>query len=71
MVSGDSWSNRRSALRLGASDYLRKPYEVEVLLHTVRRVLHRRYLERPNREIARQPRELEFSTASCGGFALT
>ncbi len=61
VVSGDSLvESAIGALRLGASDYLRKPYEVEVLLHTVRRVLHRRYLERANREIARQLENSEF-----------
>jgi diguanylate cyclase (GGDEF)-like protein/PAS domain S-box-containing protein len=59
VISGDTMvESAIGALRLGASDYLRKPYEVEVLLHTVRRVVQRRYLERTNREIARQ---LEYS----------
>jgi len=60
VISGDSMvESAIGALRLGASDYLRKPYEVEVLLHAVRRVLQRRHLERTNREIARQLEQSE------------
>jgi len=55
VVSGDSMiESAIGALRLGASDYVRKPYAPEMLLHTVDAVLRRRDLEKLNREIAAQ-----------------
>ncbi len=60
VISGDSMvESAIGALRLGASDYLRKPYEVEVLLHAVARVIQRQRLERTNAEIARQLEQSE------------
>ncbi len=47
VVSGDSAiSAAIHALRSGAYDFLRKPYEPEELLNTVENALHKRYLER-------------------------
>lgn len=71
MVSGVDRSQRiLDALRLGAYDYLIKPFDVDVLLLTVERVLARRALlrdarrykhdlERRNTELAAQKAELE------------
>ena len=53
VISGDSMiESAIGALRLGANDYLRKPYAPQVLLHTVENVLHRRDLEKSNRAMA-------------------
>ena len=71
MVSGIARSQRiRDALQLGASDYLIKPVELEVLQLSVERALERRALtitartyradlERHNIELAARKRELE------------
>jgi diguanylate cyclase (GGDEF)-like protein/PAS domain S-box-containing protein len=46
VVSGDTAINAAiHALRCGAYDFLRKPYEPEELLKTVENALHKRYLE--------------------------
>jgi len=55
VISGDSMiESAIGALRLGANDYLRKPYAPQVLLHTVDSVLRRRDLERANRAMTLQ-----------------
>lgn len=55
VVSGESMiESAISALRLGANDYVRKPYAPEMLLHTVETVLRRRDLEKSHREISTQ-----------------
>ena len=71
MVSGISRSQRiRDALQLGASDYLIKPCELDVLRFSVERAMERRALtitartyradlERQNVELAARKRELE------------
>ena len=71
MVSGIDRTQRvMDAMRLGASDYLTKPCDLEVLEFSVRRALERRALlrdarrykqdlERQNRELARRKAELE------------
>lgn len=55
VVSGDAAIDSAiGALRLGASDYVRKPYEPEELLHRVDMALQRRNLKRTNAEMAQQ-----------------
>lgn len=53
VLSGDAMIDSAiSALRLGANDYVRKPYASEMLLHTVEAVLQRRDLENSHRKMA-------------------
>lgn len=55
VVSGDQMIDSAiGALRLGANDYVRKPYAPEMLLHTVANVLRRHDLERSHRLMAAQ-----------------
>jgi diguanylate cyclase (GGDEF)-like protein/PAS domain S-box-containing protein len=55
VVSGDRMMESAiGALRLGANDYVRKPYAPEMLLHTVETVLRRHDLEKSNRQMAAQ-----------------
>lgn len=55
VVSGDAAIDSAiGALRLGASDYLRKPYEPEELLHRVDMALQRRCLKHSNLQMAQQ-----------------
>lgn len=60
MISGaDSIEAAIGALRRGAGDFLRKPYHVEELRRTVANALHKRDLERFNRQMADRLRESE------------
>ena len=53
VISGDSTIDSAiGALRLGADDYVRKPYVSEMLLHTIENVLRRRELEKSQRQLA-------------------
>ncbi len=53
VISGDSLiESAVDALRLGASDYVRKPYIPAVLLHTIESALKRRDMERRQRALA-------------------
>jgi len=53
VVSGDvAIDSAIRALRLGADDFVRKPYEPAMLMHTVEKVLRRRWLEKNNVEMA-------------------
>lgn len=53
VISGDSMIDSAiGALRLGADDYVRKPYVAEMLLHTIENVLRRRELEKSQRQMA-------------------
>lgn len=53
VVSGDTMiESAIGALRLGADDYLRKPYTTEILLHTVEAVLQRRDMKKKRRQEA-------------------
>lgn len=55
VVSGDAVIDSAiEALRLGAVDYLRKPYDPQELLHRVEMALQRRHLKRSNQEMAQQ-----------------
>ena len=55
VVSGDVMIDSAiSALRLGAADYVRKPYATEELLHRVDMVLQRRQLKHMNQKMAQQ-----------------
>lgn len=55
VVSGEQMIDSAiGALRLGANDYVRKPYAPEMLLHTVANVLRRHDLERSHRQMAAQ-----------------
>ena len=55
VVSGDyMMESAIGALRLGANDYVRKPYAAEMLLHTVETVLRRHDLEKSNRQMTAQ-----------------
>lgn len=55
VVSGDRMiESAIGALRLGANDYVRKPYAPEMLLHTVENVLRRHDLEKSNRQMTAQ-----------------
>jgi two-component system response regulator PilR (NtrC family) len=51
MTAHGSVDNAIDALRLGASDYLTKPFELKELLVTVDRGLERRAVERENRKL--------------------
>jgi len=60
VVSGDTSINSAiKALRNGAYDFLRKPYEPEELLHTVQNALGRRKLEQENENIGKQLEQSE------------
>ena len=60
MISGaDSIEAAIGALRRGVGDFLRKPYHVEELRRTVASALHKRDLERFNRQMADRLRESE------------
>lgn len=53
VVSGDvEIDSAIRALRLGADDFLRKPYQQAMLMHTVEKVLRRRWLEKNNVDMA-------------------
>lgn len=55
VVSGDAMiESAIGALRLGATDYVRKPYEPDELLHRVEMALQRRQLKHSNQEMAQQ-----------------
>ncbi|MBS1228616.1 MAG: diguanylate cyclase [Proteobacteria bacterium] len=55
VVSGDRMMESAiGALRLGANDYVRKPYAPEMLLHTVETVLRRHDLEKSHRQMTAQ-----------------
>jgi diguanylate cyclase (GGDEF)-like protein/PAS domain S-box-containing protein len=55
VVSGDRMMESAiGALRLGANDYVRKPYAPEMLLHTVESVLRRHDLEKSHRQMTAQ-----------------
>ncbi|HJW02917.1 MAG TPA: EAL domain-containing protein [Azospira sp.] len=55
VVSGDTMiESAIGALRLGATDYVRKPYEPDELLHRVEMALQRRQLKHSNQEMAQQ-----------------
>lgn len=51
MTAHGSVDNAIDALRLGAADYLTKPFELKELLVTVERGLERRAIERENRKL--------------------
>ncbi|MEM8882470.1 MAG: response regulator [Planctomycetota bacterium] len=51
MTAHGSVDNAIDALRLGATDYLAKPFELKELLVTVERGLERRTMERENRKL--------------------
>jgi len=51
MTAHGSVDNAIDALRLGAADYLAKPFELKELLVTVERGLERRTIERENRKL--------------------
>ncbi|MHC4848794.1 MAG: sigma-54-dependent transcriptional regulator [Planctomycetota bacterium] len=51
MTAHGSVDNAIDALRLGACDYLAKPFELKALLVTVERGLERRTMERENRKL--------------------
>ncbi|WP_294246401.1 EAL domain-containing protein [Propionivibrio sp.] len=52
VVSGDSMiESAISAMRLGANDYVRKPYTAEMLLFSIETVLRRRDLEKSHRQM--------------------
>ena len=60
VVSGDTMiESAIKALRLGANDYVRKPYAPEMLLHTVEAALQRRDLEKSHRAMATQLKRSE------------
>ena len=60
VLSGDTMiESAIKALRLGANDYVRKPYAPEMLLHTIETVLQRRDLERSHRAMASQLKRSE------------
>ena len=60
VVSGDTSINSAiKALRNGAYDFLRKPYEPEELLHTIQNALGKRKLERENENIGKQLEQSE------------
>src|SRR5713226_8150794 len=44
-------NNAIEALRLGAFDYMQKPLDVELFIHTVERALERRHLRLANRDL--------------------
>lgn len=53
VISGDTLiESAVGALQLGASDYVRKPYIPEVLLHTIESTLRRRELESRQRKLS-------------------
>lgn len=51
-----SFDNAIEALRLGAFDYLAKPIDVDILVHTVARALERRRLRLANRDLVSELR---------------
>lgn len=60
VVSGDTMIDSAiGALRLGAVDYVRKPYVPEVLVHTIKTALQRRRLQQSNRKMAGQLEDSE------------
>jgi len=60
IASGDSEIDSAiQSLRLGAYDYLRKPYEPEELINTVRHVMRKLDLERDNQRMAQQIEQSE------------
>jgi diguanylate cyclase (GGDEF)-like protein/PAS domain S-box-containing protein len=60
IASGDSEIDSAiQSLRLGAYDYLRKPYEPEELINTVRHVMRKLELERDNQRMAQQIEQSE------------
>jgi len=60
VASGDSEIDSAiQSLRLGACDYLRKPYEPEDLINTVRNVVRKLELERENARMANQIEQSE------------
>jgi DNA-binding NtrC family response regulator len=71
MTAHGSVENAIDALRLGAFDYLTKPFEMKEMLVTVERGLERREVERENRKLrflvnkrARSPKEDESGIAA-------
>ncbi len=55
MVSGEStFENAADALRGGAADFIRKPYQVDDLVHSIQRTLHKLRLERAVEQMHRQ-----------------
>lgn len=55
VVSGDAAIDSAiRALRLGADDFVRKPCEQTMLMHTVEKVLRRRWLEKNNVDMAQR-----------------
>ncbi|MFE8072390.1 EAL domain-containing protein [Marinobacteraceae bacterium S3BR75-40.1] len=60
VVSGESsFSIVSKALRRGAYDYIKKPYDSEELVATVRNVLHKRLLERAHQDVQKRLRKSE------------
>ena len=54
VVSGETtFENATEALRLGALDFVRKPYQPDDMIRTLSNVLHKRHLEKNIREMNR------------------